>query len=1193
MGLEFIIGAASNDREMPLVEKARDWLISDPEHEVFYLVPNHIKFETEVSVLSKLNSMPPFDKLDRMASLRLQVFSFTRLAWYYLQNEEVYQAEQLSEASHLMLIRQILLEQADFLKIFKGEITKSGFIQQLSDLFNELEAGKVESSDLNSLVAQLGDSAKEKYFRAKLVEFDQLFVAYQEKKAGRQVGITQKISQLAKFLPQKDLTKVMFVISGFSRFTARERELIETLVQEAAEVKVNLVLDKGYSSQLPAAHSMFFDAGKVYFELYQFARQNKIKIYRDTLIKANQASDLGRLDEFWITSHSQSRSHQTVQLDNDSVKISQNSDTYDELSSVANEIRQLVETGNYRYQDIEILTRDIETYDKIISSIFKRFDIPFYVNNELSMTHHPLLEFLISLFNVHERQFRYTDIMRFLRTELMMPNLNKNSTFEEWQVSRQIYREKIDVTENVSLAYGYEGFYWTQEKDWRYVSYDYQDQDIELDSNQQAQIDSNEVRNHLRETLIPFYQEIKEAQTGKEGATLLYEFLVAAGVESELFFWRKNAIAAGDLEEAKIHEQTWQALMGLLDDYVTILGDQPFNFSEFITIITTGLEGLTYSKVPTTIDQVGLSSIDMIHEQKNKVTFIVGLTDSVFPKKIENNTLLSDDERQMVAGQLAEGKYLGKQVKADLIKEPYIAYLAFHSASDKLYLSFPAGIDGKKDVKPSPYLTILSKGLNITIKKSKKAVPEIFAPQTISTYRNLLSDLLRLKEVAIATGEQLAPEYVALEKKLLKNDDYNYLAIKLFASLTAKNIPEKLNHERVDELYSSTIHGSVSKIENFHQCQYKYFMTYGLKLKERDTFELSPAATGEFFHDALDQLFKVLIKEQLVLSELTTSDLKAVTEEVLQGVLGEDKFSILSASPRMNYIRHQLSQTIQRVSQALREHSMRTGMTTVQTEVLFGQIAQQQGLDGLKIDLANKKSLDIRGKIDRLDHIQVGSDDYVAVVDYKSSRHTFDYCDAYFGLAMQMITYLDVALRNATQLVGKEGVKPAGAFYLQIKNPTVDGSLGAEEAKVKLLKEFTYNGVLLDQPELLDKLDRTVIEQESSLVFPYKQKKNGDYTSPQFVSEADMTHLIAKNRDNFKDAGEKIFAGETNLNPAYRDKTRVACQFCQYRSICQFDVMLKENNYNRIEQLKKEEVISKIKENKTTNSEGGEPNDNQ
>lgn len=69
---------------------------------------------------------------------------------------------------------------------------------------------------------------------------------------------------------------------------------------------------------------------------------------------------------------------------------------------------------------------------------------------------------------------------------------------------------------------------------------------------------------------------------------------------------------------------------------------------------------------------------------------------------------------------------------------------------------------------------------------------------------------------------------------------------------------------------------------------------------------------------------------------------------------------------------------------------------------------------------------------------------------------------------------------------------------------------------------------------------------------------------------------MAHNRANMRLAGDKITSGEIKLNPAYKDKERLACQMCPFRSVCTFDVMLQENNYHRLEKLNKEEALRRI-----------------
>ncbi|WEG74122.1 PD-(D/E)XK nuclease family protein [Vagococcus intermedius] len=1177
MALEFIYGPASCHHEEPLVERARDFLIKDENNQVFYLVPNHVKFETEVAVLNDLHKLSPFNKAKTMAMMRLQVFSFTRLAWYFLQNTEYYQDEQLTEAGNHMLIRKVLLDEAENLHVFKGEVGQPGFIKQLAELFSELQEGKIEEPDIEELLSELGETAKENDFKKKLKEFYLLYQVYCQQLGQRQVGMTQSISYLAEYLKDYDLSNMMFVITGYSRFTAREKELVEILIRKAGEVKIDLVLDRAHVTKPPEGLDMFFDTGKLYYELYQYARHNQVKLLRDYHLKCDQSQPLTQLDIAWRESQKLTPNKEVHQLSESCVHLWESETPFAEISQVAKEIRKLIASGYCRYQDIEILSRDLPSYQALIEPVFSSHEIPFYLNSELEMRHHPLVEFLETLFLIKKRYFRYSDIMRFLRTELFVPQEESLLSLKDWQYQRQCHRSQVDLTENVVLAYGYEGHAWVKEKDWVYVQYDFEESEERLDENRKGQESSNVIRRHIRDYLVPFYDRLDQAKTGLEAAKLLYDFLLTSGVERELLYWRDQDIEKGHLDQAKIHEQTWQAFVILLDDYVKILGDEVFNFDDFYMIIKTGLEGLTYSKVPTTLDQVTVSSLDLIHAQKNKVTFVIGTTDNVLPKKIENKTLLSDDERQLFSNSLTDGKFLSKNTQSDLAKEPYIAYLAFHSTDGKLYITYPRSNDRVKEIKPSPYVNVIQHALNLEIEpRYNSPSVEHFSLNQIGTYRTLLTDLVNLKRRALEEKQEIANTWQVLETILGKQPQYNLLSRKIFKSLKHKNISEPLKPELVTSLYGETIYGSVSKIENFNQCQYKYFMTYGLKLRERDRFELSPAATGDFYHDALDHLFKALITKKLVLSELTTSQLTELTEEVLQRILGDAKFTILTASNRMNYIRYQLSETIKRVSRGLQRQSQIAGFSNVKTEVMFGQLVQEKGLNSLLIPLDNHKKMEIRGKIDRLDKIETKDNTYLAVVDYKSSDHSFDYRDAYFGLAMQMITYLDVALQNAVSLIGTEGVKPAGAFYLQVKNPILEGGTSEEQLESQLLKEFSYKGILLEDENLLDTLDPTVKSSgSSSLVFPYKETKKG-YKSTQFVSEEEVDLLIQHNRENFKKAGNAIFTGETAINPAYRDKKRVACEYCPFRSVCQFDVLLKENNYKRIDSLKKADAIKKM-----------------
>lgn len=139
-----------------------------------------------------------------------------------------------------------------------------------------------------------------------------------------------------------------------------------------------------------------------------------------------------------------------------------------------------------------------------------------------------------------------------------------------------------------------------------------------------------------------------------------------------MIHWRDQAISQGKLEQARNHEQTWQALIDLLDEFVAIYGDDPFEQSLFEEVLMTGLENLTFGKIPTAIDQVNINRFDLVRPRQAKITFVPGLNETVLPRRIENKTLLTNEERQHLNQLFAGEKYLRDTIIESSAKEPFL-----------------------------------------------------------------------------------------------------------------------------------------------------------------------------------------------------------------------------------------------------------------------------------------------------------------------------------------------------------------------------------------------------------------------------------------------------------------------------------------------------------------------------------------
>ncbi|WP_437104187.1 cytidylyltransferase domain-containing protein, partial [Vibrio parahaemolyticus] len=77
-------------------------------------------------------------------------------------------------------------------------------------------------------------------------------------------------------------------LDGFSQFNAGEYQIITSLLQNAKQVIVSLVLDRPYVHHAPEANELFYRSGQVYYRLYQLARHEHVKVRVDNFAKQDK-----------------------------------------------------------------------------------------------------------------------------------------------------------------------------------------------------------------------------------------------------------------------------------------------------------------------------------------------------------------------------------------------------------------------------------------------------------------------------------------------------------------------------------------------------------------------------------------------------------------------------------------------------------------------------------------------------------------------------------------------------------------------------------------------------------------------------------------------------------------------------------------------------------------------------------------
>ncbi len=159
---------------------------------------------------------------------------------------------------------------------------------------------------------------------------------------------------------------------------------------------------------------------------------------------------------------------------------------------------------------------------------------------------------------------------------------------------------------------------------------------------------------------------------------------------------------AGRLLGATEHEQAWNGWINVLDQFVLMFGDKEMDPVEAARILDEGFDSLEFARIPPSLDQVTVSTVEVSSLMDIDAVFVLGVNDGVMPKRIDNEGILSDADREWFS---EIGFELAPTSKMKLMDETFMAYRAFTAPREKLYVSYPVADEEGKALIPSLYIT--------------------------------------------------------------------------------------------------------------------------------------------------------------------------------------------------------------------------------------------------------------------------------------------------------------------------------------------------------------------------------------------------------------------------------------------------------------------------------------------------------
>ena len=780
---------------------------------------------------------------------------------------------------------------------------------------------------------------------------------------------------------------------------------------------------------------------------------------------------------------------------------------HQECTAVAERIMALVRSG-CRYRDISVVCGDLAAYQNVLSMVFHRCNIPIYLSGTEDILRKSVIATVLSAMEAALEGFDQKAVFRYMKSVLSPISL-----------------EDGDMVENYAILWGIRGSQW--HRDWVNHPDELGGDWTDRANNKLAQL------NHARKTIIApllvLRDGFRDAKNMAQQVGALYHFLESINLADRLDMLAQDMDRRGDNRSAQILNQLWEILLTALEQLHDVLGETVWDTENFTRLFTLLLSQYDVGTIPPVLDAVVAGSVSAMRCQEQKHLFVLGAAEGSLPGYGGSGGILTDQERTLLRHMgvpLTGGAMEGIQAEFAEI------YGVFCGARETVWVSCPAG-------QPSFIYNRLSDLAGF----EQTARPELGA--ALGNAQVAAAYLARWNADEEAARLGLDAQY----RDAVDRRDYDHGAI---------------SRENIDGLYGDHLRLSASQIDCQADCRMSYFLKYGLRARERKEVSIDAAEFGTYVHAVLEQTAKAVM-EQGGFHVVSLEDTMALAHQYSREY-AQQRFKEID-SQRVTYL---FNRNVQELEMIVRELWDELRLSRFQPRDFETPFGEGQRMGAIEFSGSNM-SAQLRGFVDRVDVWQEDGRNYFRVVDYKTGRKSFDYCDVFNGLGLQMLLYLFALEQEGESILG-DHPKSAGVQYFPARAPmiTSDGRLTDEEAAQERESQWVRKGLLLSDDDVLHAMEPEGTPHRLCCKWNKDGVLSGDVADRQQLKL--LKDYIFKILTGMVD---DIACGNVQPNPYTRGTSHNACRYCPYGAVCNQSEVSGRRNYQAMSAKRFWEEIGK------------------
>ncbi len=1049
------------------------------------LVPEQVSFETERALVRRLGDVD---------AAKVQVLSFTRMCETLMKSRAL---RPLSNGARIMLMSRAVAESAEHLSLYAGA-RRADTVAALLEVAAECRQSSITPSQL----AEAAEALPPSTLRQKTKELSLLLEAYDA--LSSQVGSDpqESLNQLAGWLTEtRALAGATVVVDGFAGFTAPEIRVLKALMAQADDVTATLCTDRLHDDN--DGMDRFSAVMETAKRLMKAAEDVACAVARPEILMTPyrfRRESLAALEATAFTS-------EMLEAEQDGAVMLVHCDNiYEECHFAAQTVRRLMRTEGRRAREFAVVARDLKEYIGVIDVAFEQAGIPFYLDRRTPIAGEGLVAAVMTALGLAVNGFRSEGLLRLMKTGLLGFSTTAASSLENyvyiWNITGSQFRTPWKAHPR--------GFASAMEpKDERALGY------------------LNRLRLRLVRPLMRLTEALSAPLTGEAFSTAVYQYIRDARLDRAIARQIRKLRLGGEPSLADHTEQVWNALMGLLDDMATVLGDDKLDAAQLTELLRASTVKTDIGTIPQMLDAVQIGAADRIRFVQPTTVFVIGANEGVFPALPPSQGLLSDRDRRLLR---EAGVELRDDREHHTMNERFLAYTVLSAASERLYISYLLQTpDGERGELSAIGQTVKA---HLPVGDSVSAVSEDGADiETIDRAFERMADGFRA-----GTPLSRALYAVLWEDEALRGR---------LRQMTRIAEEQPIRFEEADtakDFFGDRMVLSASRVERYHQCRFAYYCQYGLQAKPRRSAELGAIEFGTLTHYVMEHTLPRYLEEGLDSIRKTRcfEDASAQSERYVEEMMG----GLADKPARFLYLLRRLQGVCGNfLWQAVKELSQ-SRFVPVDYELEIGR--GEDAVDPMILKLPDGAEIAMIGQIDRVDLYDRGDRRFVRVIDYKTGTKQFRLEDVVEGINLQMLIYMMTLWKNGSDRYGE--CLPAGLLYMPSKAPMIKAEEGleGEALELKQRKKMRMNGLLLDDEQVLRAMEPGV----QGIYIPATLKKDGTLSKTSSVATLAQFGALGRRAEKLLcNMAATLREGDIDALP-FVTATNDPCRYCDYRAVC-------------------------------------------